>query len=600
MEHPLISLAGIVIVGIAAQWLSWRLRLPAIFLLLLAGFVVGGVTGWIDPDELLGAALFPIVSLSVAIILFEGGLSLDIAELAKIGRVVRNLASIGVVATWVLSAVAARFLLGFDWPLSALLGAILVVTGPTVIIPLLRHVHPTAKLGSAIRWEAIVNDPIGAILAVLVFDAIVVGEGQEGISAAVLGVVKALGAGGALGLAGAGLIVLLLKRYWVPDFLQSPVTLAVVMAVFSLSDLVLSESGLLAVTVMGSALASQNVVTVRHIVEFKENLRVLLISALFVILAARLPISDPAYSDPGSLLFLAVLILVVRPASVALSTIGTFLTWRERVFLGFMAPRGIVAAAVASIFSLELMELGYPGAEKLAPVMFLVIVGTVALYGLGAGRVARWLGVATPNPQGMLLLGASDWVRAVAQALKAEGVEVTLVDANWQNVAQARQDGLEAKCDNILAEYAFEDLELDGIGRFLALTPNDEVNSLATVHASDVFERSNVYQLAPEGADEGGRLTDMPAHLQGRILFDTVATHAEITKRFAQGATIKRTGLTDEFGFDEFVEHYRGAALPLFVVTETRKVRVLEAQRKVPVRAGQTLISLAFENDDNV
>lgn len=351
---------------------------------------------------------------------------------------------------------------------------------------------------------------------------------------------------------------------------------------------------------MGSALASQNVVTVRHIVEFKENLRVLLISALFVILAARLPISDPVYSDPGSLLFLAVLILVVRPASVALSTIGTFLTWRERVFLGFMAPRGIVAAAVASIFSLELMELGYPGAEKLAPVMFLVIVGTVALYGLGAGRVARWLGVATPNPQGMLLLGASGWVRAVAQALKAEGVDVTLVDSNRKNVAQARQDGLEAKCDNILAEYAFEDLELDGIGRFLALTPNDEVNSLATVHASDVFERSNVYQLAPEGADEGGRLTEMPAHLQGRILFDTVATHAEMTKRFAQGATIKRTGLTDEFGFDEFVEHYRGAALPLFVVTETCKVRVLEAQRKVPVKAGQTLISLAFENDDNV
>jgi len=598
VEHPLIGLAGIVVIGIAAQWLSWRLRLPAIFLLLLAGFVAGGVTGWIDPDELLGAALFPIVSLSVAIILFEGGLSLDIAELAKIGRVVRNLASIGVVATWVLSAVAARFLLGFDWPLSALLGAILVVTGPTVIIPLLRHIRPTAKLGSAIRWEAIVNDPTGAILAVLVFNAIVVGEGQEGITAAVLGVVKALGAGGALGLAGAGLIVLLLKRYWVPDFLQSPVTLAVVMVVFSLADLVLSESGLLAVTVMGSALASQNVVTVRHIVEFKENLRVLLISALFVILAARLPISDPAYSDPGSLLFLAVLILVVRPASVALSTIGTFLTWRERIFLGFMAPRGIVAAAIASIFSLELMELGYPGAEKLAPVMFLVIVGTVALYGLGAGRVARWLGVATPNPQGMLLLGASGWVRAVAQALKAEGVDVTLVDSNRKNVAQARQDGLEAKCDNILAEYAFEDLELDGIGRFLALTPNDEVNSLATVHASDIFERSNVYQLAPEGADEGGRLTEMPAHLQGRILFDTVATYAEITKRFAQGATIKRTGLTDEFGFDEFVEHYRGAALPLFVVTEAGKLRVLEAQRKVPVKAGQTIISLVFDGGE--
>lgn len=598
MEHPLIGLAGIVVIGIAAQWLSWRLRLPAIFLLLLAGFVVGGVTGWIDPDDLLGAALFPIVSLSVAIILFEGGLSLDIAELAKIGHVVRNLASIGALATWTLSAISAHFLLGFDLRMSALLGAILIVTGPTVIIPLLRHIHPTARLGSTIRWEGIVNDPIGAILAVLVFDAIIVGEGQAGVSTAALGVLKALGAGGALGLAGAGLIVLLLKRYWVPDFLQSAVTLAVVMLVFSLSDLVLPESGLLAVTVMGSALASQKVVTVRHIVEFKENLRVLLISALFIILAARLPIRDPAYTDPGSLLFFASLVLIVRPASVALATFGTFLSWRERVFLAFMAPRGIVAAAIASIFSLKLIAMGYPEAEKLAPVVFMVIVGTVALYGLGAGRVARWLGVATPNPQGMLLLGASGWVRAVAQALKAEGVEVTLVDANWKNVVQARQDGLKAKYENILAEYAFDDLELDGVGRFLALTPNDEVNSLATVHASDVFERSNVYQLAPEGANEGGRLTEMPAHLQGRILFDTAATHAQITKRFAQGATIKRTGLTDEFGFDEFVEHYRGDALPLFVVTETGKVRVLDAQGKVPVKAGQTVISLVFDGGE--
>ena len=197
-------------------------------------------------------------------------------------------------------------------------------------------------------------------------------------------------------------------------------------------------------------------------------------------------------------------------------------------------------------------------------------------------------------------MGAGAWVRAVAQVLKAEGVRVVLVDANWKNIAKARQEGLEAKYMNMLTDNAFDELELDGVGRFLALTPNDEVNSLVAVHASDVFERSNVYQLAPEGANEGGRLTEMPAHLQGRILFDTVATHAQITKRFAQGATIKRTGLTDEFGFDEFVEHYRGAALPLFVVTEAGKVRVLEAQSKVPVKAGQTLISLTFENDDNV
>lgn len=597
MEYPILGLAGIIVIGIAAQWLSWRVRLPSIFLLLLAGFVAGGVTGWVDPDHLLGEALFPIVSLSVAIILFEGGLSLDIDELRKIGQVVRNLASIGVLTTWVLATILARVLLEFDWLLATLLGAILVVTGPTVIIPLLRQIRPTARLSSAIRWEGIVNDPIGAILAVLVFDFILIGEAETGAVATGIGVLKASLAGGALGLAGAGLIVLLLTKYWVPDFLQSPVTLAIVVMVFALSDLVMSESGLLAVTVMGSALASQNLVTVRHIVEFKENLRVLLISALFIILAARLPLQDPAYTDPGSLAFFAALVLVVRPATVAMATWGTVLTWRERVFLGFMAPRGIVAAAVASIFTLELIELGYPGAERLAPVTFMVIIGTVALYGLGAARVARWLGVAKPNPQGMLLLGAGAWVRAVAEALKEEGVEVKLVDGNWKNVVQARQNGLDAHYVNILTEYAFEELELDGIGRFLALTPNDEVNALATVHASEVFDRANVYQLPPESADEGGKLGEMPRHLQGRHLFDTAATCSEITRRFAQGATVKRTGLTDEFGLDEFLEHYRENALPMFAVGNNGGVTILLANSKIPVKRGQTLISLVSDTE---
>ena len=237
----------------------------------------------------------------------------------------------------------------------------------------------------------------------------------------------------------------------------------------------------------------------------------------------------------------------------------------------------------------------FPNADRLASVMFIVIVGTVALYGLGAGVVARWLGVATPNPQGMLFLGASAWVRSLAHALKSEGVDVTLVDSSWKNIAMARQEGLQAKYQNILADNAFEGLELDGIGRFLALTPNDEVNALATVHASDMFERSHIYQLPPEAADVGGKLTAMPQHLQGRRLFDSAATYSEITRRFQQGATVKRTGLTDEFGFDDYLKHYRETALPLFVVSEYGKVTILEAEGKVPVKAGRTIISLVFD-----
>jgi NhaP-type Na+/H+ or K+/H+ antiporter len=333
VESLLVGLAGVVVLGVGAQWVSWRLKLPAIPFLLVAGFLAGSITGFIDPDAMFGDLLFPLVSLSVAIILFEGGLTLDVAELRVIGSVVRNLATIGVLFTWTAVAWLAHVVLNLDVGLAVLLGAILVVTGPTVIVPMLRHVRPSARVGSAVKWEGIVNDPIGVILAVLVFEVIVSGGTEQGVAVAAVGVLKAAVAGGILGLLGAGLVVLLLKRYWVPDFLQSAVTLGVVLAVHSSSNVMQTESGLLAVTVMGSALASQKTVPVHRIVEFKENLRVLLISALFIILAARLPLTNPAYTNPANLLFLAALIVVIRPVAVALATWRSILTWRERASL---------------------------------------------------------------------------------------------------------------------------------------------------------------------------------------------------------------------------------------------------------------------------
>lgn len=592
VEDLLVALAGVVVLGIATQWIAWRLRVPAIPLLLLAGFAAGSLTGFLDPDALLGDLLFPIVSLSVAIILFEGGLSLNVAELREIGGVVRNLVTVGALVTWAASAALAYLLLDLDIGIAVLLGAILIVTGPTVIVPMLRHIRPSPRIGSTVKWEGIVNDPIGAILAVLVFEVIVSGGLGRGAEVAAIGIVKVTVAGGLFGLLGAGLIVLLLKQYWIPDFLQSPATLSAVLAVFTGSNLVHSESGLLAVTVMGSALASQKLVTVRHIIEFKENLRVLLISVLFIILAARLPLTDPAYTNPGSLLFFAALIILVRPAAVALSTWRSILTWRERVFLGLIAPRGIVAAAVASLFSLELGKLGYPGADKLAPIMFLLIVGTVAVYGIAAGPAARWLKVASPNPQGTLLVGASPWVRAVAQSLQKQNVKVRLVDSNWTNVAAARHAGLEANYANVLSERVIDELQLDGLGRLLALTPNDEVNALAALHFAEVFGRSNVFQLAPEQPERGTKATSLPRHLRGRLLFAADATYAKIAARYEAGAVVKQTPLTEEFDYNKFRSHYGEAALPLFAIRDSREVVVFVSASPATPKPGQTLISL--------
>ena len=594
MEHLLVGLATIIVLGIGAQWLSWRLKLPAILFLLIVGFLAGPVVGIIEPDVLLGDLLFPIVSLSVAIILFEGGLSLDIAELREIGRAVRGLMTIGVLVTWVLSAAFARALLGLDLALALLFGAVLVVTGPTVIIPLLRHIRPNARIGSTVKWEGIVNDPIGAILGVLVFEVIVAGGVQAGLSAVLAGMLRAAIVGGGLGIAAAGLVVLLLRRYWIPDYLQSPVALAIVVLVYSVSNATQSESGLLAVTVMGAALASQRFVSVRTIVEFKENLRVLLISGLFIVLAARLPLADPDYWSVGSLLFLAALVFVVRPLAVAAATWRSGLSWRERVFLAAIAPRGIVAAAVVSVFALELVESGHPAAARLVPLMFLAIVGTVALYGVFSPLGARWLRVATPNPQGVLIIGAAPWIREVASLLRDLSFKVVLADSNWANVAAARRAGLPARYANVLTEGALEEIEidLDGVGRLLAMTPNDEVNALSTLHFADLFDRSQMFQLPPQSNDRERRQRGIPLHLRGRFLFAEAATHNHLSTRFEGGAVVKRNRLTDAYDFEAFRRQYGESAIPMFTVKDSGELVVITAAAPITPKPGQTLISL--------
>jgi NhaP-type Na+/H+ or K+/H+ antiporter len=291
VEHILLSLASIIVLGIGAEWLAWRLRLPSILLLLIFGIVVGPVTGFLNPDALFGDLLLPVVSIAVAIILFEGGLNLRISELRQVGGVVRNLITIGVLVTWLIGAGAAHFLLGLNFALALLLGAILVVSGPTVIMPLLRHLRPSGQVGSILKWEGIVIDPIGAILAVLVFEAILAGGFREAAAVTVIGLLKTILIGGGIGMLGAMIMVLLLRRFWIPDFLHGAVSLTLVIAVFAGSNLLQTDSGLLAATVMGIYLANQRTVSVRHIVRFKENLRVLLISGLFILLAARLQVS---------------------------------------------------------------------------------------------------------------------------------------------------------------------------------------------------------------------------------------------------------------------------------------------------------------------
>jgi NhaP-type Na+/H+ or K+/H+ antiporter len=393
-EQALFALTTIIIVGITAQWLAWRFKIPAIFLLILLGIVSGPVLHLIVPDRLFGNLLFPLTSIAVALILFEGGLNLRIADLKQAGAAVRGLICVGVIVTWLAGALAGYLLLGFDCQVALLLGAILVVTGPTVIVPLLRQVPLTRRLAAILRWEGILIDPLGAMLAVLVFEARFSDGIHEAIKFAFLGAGKTILLGGSLGILGAGLIAFLIKRSYIPDYLQIPVTLTVIVSVYATANLLRTESGLLAVTILGISLANQKTVAVGQIINFFENLRVILLSSLFTVLAARLSFNDLGYMlSWNSLAFLGLLILVVRPVAVTLGTIRAGLSRRERIFLGFVAPRGIVAASVSSIFAMQLQAAGVIQAERLEPVTFLIIIGTVTVYGLSVAPLARRLGV---------------------------------------------------------------------------------------------------------------------------------------------------------------------------------------------------------------
>jgi len=599
-QQVLLALAGILCFGIGAQWLAWRLKLPSILALLLVGMAIGPGLGWLDPDALLGDLLFPAVSIAVAVILFEGGLTLRFSELRRTGQTIRNLVTLGAAVTWLMSAAAAHYLLGMTIELSALLGAILVVTGPTVVLPLLRHVRPSPRPNTVLKWEGIVIDPIGAVLAVLVFEAIAAGGPEEATTAVAASLLRTVLVGAAVGGTGALALVWLLRKRWIPDALDSAVTLALVVAVFSISNVLQSESGLVAATLMGIVVANQSSAAVQHIVEFKENLRVLLISTLFIVLAARLDFGVLGRLGWGSVLFVAWLVFVVRPVAVWLSTLGSPLTWQERLFVAWMAPRGIVAAAIATIFTLELQHRGIAAAEAevLVATTFLVIVATVALYGLTAAPVARKLGVAQPDPQGVLLLGGHRLSRGIAKTLHELDIPVRIVDSNRQNVRRARLMGLKAHHTNLLSEHALDEIDFSGIGRLLALTPNDEVNSLASLHMVEMFGRSGVFQLAapaPSSGVGGGS----PRHLRGRTLFGGEHDFEGLLQRMDIGAVVKATPITEAFGVDAFTARYGASAVPLFVVDPSNKrVRVVTDEGPLTARPGDVIISLAMPSPE--
>lgn len=588
-EELILVVAGVLAGGVVAQWLGWRLRVPAIVFLLAGGLIAGPLTGALDPDHTFGELLFPSISLAVAVILFEGALGLGWKGVRAAGNTVWVLLSVGAAITLVGTGLAARYVLDIDWDLAVLLAAVLVVTGPTVIGPIVRSIGLHGRLGALLEAEGTLIDPIGAILTVLVFEAAFAAhDGAADIATAIF---ATFGAGALIGLAGAALLIVAFRRFLVPDQLQNVTTLATVIVCFAAANELRDEAGLVAVTVMGIAIASQSTVPVRHVLEFNETLRIVFISGLFVLLGARIEADTLREFEWRNVAFLVALVVIVRPLSIWLSTMRSGLSRNERVFLALTAPRGIVAASIASVFSLQLADLGVENSQILVSATFTIIAGTVLLSGFGSRPLAVRLGLVEPGRDIIIVLGANPVARAVATALEAQGAPVRLVDLDRREIAAARMTGLLAHRGSVFADETWEQAGLHNAACFIALTSNDELNTIAARHAAAALGRKQVFQIPP-GRPEHRTWWDLPTGTFARPLFTRDLTYTELARRLDNNSKVTATRLTERFSLDDHSRTHPDA-LVLFTVNTKGGIEIAsDDKRRVP-RPGDTIVALA-------
>lgn len=587
-------ISGVMLLGALIQWFSWWVKIPAILGLLVAGIVLGPVTEVIRPDHLFGDQLFTFISLGVAVVLFEGALTLRFSEIKGHGRAVTNLVTWGAVLCWLLMAVGVHYFAGLSWSIALLFSALIVVTGPTVIMPLLRTVKPNKHVSQILRWEGILIDPLGALFAVLIFEFMVSGIGGHSIGVFFYELVV----GGVLGVVGAVIVAEVLKREILPAYLNNVFVLSIVLSVFSFSNHLGEESGLIAVTLMGVWLANTKAdIALKEILEFKETLSFIIISILFIFLAARIQFSELVAIAPIALPVLMVVFLV-RPLVVVLSTWRSTLTWKEKAFISWVAPRGIVAAAVSSLFALKLTEQNFEGAELLPALTFMVIVVTVFLQSVSARLMARILGLVDEDPRGVLFIGANSFVRELAAVLKTLDVDVVLTSLTKSDIRKARLDGLKCYMGNPASVHAEQNLELAGVGQVAAMSRRPEINALASHKFSKEFGEDNVYTLAEEEVMGDINETDkILSASDAHLLFNGQLTLNRLLNYQLKGSVIKATLITDEFTLEDYYEHYQKQVIPLLTLDENKKITWEIGDSDDEKTSGFTIVSIVFPEE---
>jgi len=603
----MLELGGIVVLGILAQWMAWRFKIPAILPLILIGLLVGPIASefitqdgskWIEPTWngntglFARETLFHFVSLAISIILFEGGLTLKLREIKNVGPVViSNLITLGPLVTFAGGAVAAHYIFDLSWEISFLFSSLIIVTGPTVITPILRNIPLKKDVSAILKWEGILIDPIGALVAVLVFEFISVGAGGEYTKTALIEFGKIVLFGSTFGFTFAHAINFIINRKWVPHYLLNVFALAAVLGVFILSDNFAHESGLLAVVVMGMVLGNSKSKYLEQLLYFKESLSVLLISILFILLAANINMEELwlIYNWKTAILF-AVVVLLLRPIGVFLSTRKSTLKLNEKIFISWVGPRGIVAAGIASLFGLKLVNSGIAGAEYITPLVFMIVLGTVLLNATTARPFAKIIGVFLKKSTGILIVGASEVSQLIGEYLLDNDRHVVLIDSNITNIANAKAKGLEAINTNIYSDNLQDNIELNDMGFLMALTGSPDINKYAIDKFKEQFGENGSFRLVTK------KEMNDPNNNPKEGLFSHTDDFIHLKAITEKYPTIHEAKLTSKEHYNELIEvTIRDKdIIPLFLKDNNDKLSILSSYSKevAQIEAGYKLVYL--------
>ena len=573
----MLELAGIIILGILAQWFAWKFKIPAILPLILIGLLVGPIAAaylsedgskWIEPVWNGEKGLFPgdnlyyFVSLAISIILFEGGLTLKRNEIKNVGPVITKLITLGSAITFFGAGIVTHFIFGLGWDLSFLFSGLIIVTGPTVITPILRNIPLKKDVSTVLKWEGILIDPIGALVAVLVFEFISVGGGGGFTKTALMEFGKILLFGTSFGFTFAHALAYAINKKLIPHYLLNVVSLSTVLLVFVESEVFAHESGLLAVVVMGMVLGNGKLKNLKELLHFKESLSVLLISMLFILLSANINIEDLMllYTWKTAVLF-AIVVFVIRPLAVFASTYKSNLEFKEKVFISWVGPRGIVAAGIASLFGNKLLKEGVEGAEYITPLVFMIVLGTVLLNATTARLFAKMIGVFLKSSDAILIVGASDPSRLIARFLRDKGKRVVLIDSNKNFIEEALEDGLEALNVNVYDDDLTDNIELNDVGYLIAITGSDTVNKHALTNFSEVFGEHGSYKIASSVEAKDATTKERTSFLT------TNDDYINLSEAFRENPKINEVKITSEKEYYETLDilTFQEKAIPLFI-----------------------------------